>query len=383
MTDMNRKNQIGTVLLLGAAFFVACTTDESIVQTDRAGDALAQMNPETSIRISAALETDGNVSRAENNTVYTTEEIQPETQVDFLLSMPGASNPNQSGRTISGVAFDELGENLILCLKDFNLVANGTQNVSRWTQLTATKHVADDYVPTTCSDGLTGVARLDRNDAGMPVLAYSMQHTRTKLTLIVTTDGTTPIDLTGGITASIRSKSTDAVWLNEEGVDFQVATTRIVDTSADAASFTLGFTAGTDDVDFPLLPTAGTADGAAVTMFTGLVPVTATHSLSEGKYLPITSPVFDDVLTIVVDDDYAGLKGDEMGGTYTLKLSQVTLADGTSLTSLKNGEHLTLTVTLHHNTLVSATATIGDWNMAEADITIGDEAKLPDNNINP
>lgn len=376
---MNRKNQIGTVLLLGTVLFVACTTDESIVQTDMAGDALAQMNPETSIHISATLETDGNVSRAESNTVYTTEEIQPETQVDFLLSMPGASNPNQSGRTISGVAFSELGENLTLCLKDFNLVANGTQNVSRWTQLTATKHVADDYVPTTCSDGLIGVARLDRNDAGMPVLAYSMQHTRTKLTLIVTTDGTTPIDLTTGITASIRSKSTDAVWVNKDGLDFRTATAQVVDIDADPASFTLGFTAGTADVDFPLLPAVGTANGTTVTMLTGLVPATATHSLSEGKYLPIASPIFDSVLTINVADDYAGLKEDEMGGKYTLKLSQVTLADGTSLTSLKNGEHLTLTVTLRYNTLVKATATIGDWNMAEADITIGDGAKLPNN----
>lgn len=71
--------------------------------------------------------------------------------------------------------------------------------------------------------------------------------------------------------------------------------------------------------------------------------------------------------------------GPQTTGTYKLKLSDVKLSETENLTALKSGEHYILTVTLKHNTLVSATATVAGWNEVSADVTLqgNDPSRMP------
>ena len=106
-------------------------------------------------------------------------------------------------------------------------------------------------------------------------------------------------------------------------------------------------------------------------MLTAIVTPSPTHILEEDQtYTPIEQKFTDDeVLTITVNTDPDG-DGPQTTGTYKLKLSDVKLSETENLTALKSGEHYILTVTLKHNTLVSATATVAGWNEASADVTL-------------
>jgi len=63
-------------------------------------------------------------------------------------------------------------------------------------------------------------------------------------------------------------------------------------------------------------------------------------------------------------------------------LNQVQLTGGGTLQALKPGDHLELTVTIHHNRLIVATATVTAWKEATATgIATGtDPSKKPDTN---
>lgn len=104
--------------------------------------------------------------------------------------------------------------------------------------------------------------------------------------------------------------------------------------------------------------------GAQNNTLAAIVLPTPTHTNEDNHYFtPIPGGAKftdDDVLTITVKDDYVGLTGSQTGGTYKQKLSDVKLSETENLTALKSGEHYILTVTLKHNTLVSATATWPD-----------------------
>ena len=106
-------------------------------------------------------------------------------------------------------------------------------------------------------------------------------------------------------------------------------------------------------------------------MLTAIVTPSPTHILEEDQtYTPIEQKFTDDeVLTITVNSDPDG-DGPQTTGTYKLKLSDVKLSETENLTALKSGEHYILTVTLKHNTLVSATATVAGWNEVSADVTL-------------
>ena len=106
-------------------------------------------------------------------------------------------------------------------------------------------------------------------------------------------------------------------------------------------------------------------------MLTAIVTPSPTHILEEDQtYTPIEQKFTDDeVLTITVNTDPDG-DCPQTTGTYKLKLSDVKLSETENLTALKSGEHYILTVTLKHNTLVSATATVAGWNEVSADVTL-------------
>jgi site-specific DNA-cytosine methylase len=97
----------------------------------------------------------------------------------------------------------------------------------------------------------------------------------------------------------------------------------------------------------------------------------------------VEAPQFtdDEVLTITVNNDPDGDNGLLITGTYTLKLKDVKVTENGQqkpLTAMKSGEHLTLTVTLQHNMLVQATATIGGWDEVRADVDLNqDPSKMP------
>ena len=383
-------------MLGGAILFTAsCTSDDTIVQPDLNGDVLAMMNPGTRVGIAtdiAAEAGQGVESRASESEapVYALGEIHASGKADFMLHLPGASNPNAvvlrtdgndntTENASTAVGFGQLNSVFPLHLKDFNLVSNNRQVVTRWTQLEA--YSAHDY--------LMGAARLAADEKGNPVLEYALQHARTKLTVKLTSDGTTPIPLDEDITVSLTHQSARAE-LFAQAPDGGLQ--RLMDVAAN------NITGHTDDYDgtprlltyqddAQMTETALTApvdaDGTVVeggNMVNAIVSPTPTHILSDGggvAALP-DAGLDGDELVIVVRDDYQGLTPEQSGGTYRLKLKDVTVVEGEKLTALNPGEHITLTVTLKHNRIVTGTASVGEWMEATADWEENKEsARLP------
>ena len=320
--------------------FTACQNEEPL-DAPVAKDALALLPADTPVGMVAELKAQSRAAEADNNTDY-----------DFTLTiLGGSSSTPHTGRAkvaTLGNAFSTLQ------LKHFNLVEGKSRCVSRWTVLEA---AAEGY------ETLTGVARLTADANGLPTLNYTMQHTGTKVTVVLT-NGTTPFSTIYGIGATLAVQNSKGMWKygNDDLIGYLGDVKALnSDPAADDANIKLAIV--TDAT--PLSPIAMTS---ANSTFTTIVPATP-----DGATLADT-----DVLTITVPDNYTGLTSPETGGTYTLKLKDVKMADGTNLTALKSGEHLTLTVTLQHNMLVQATATIGGWDVVSADVDLNqDPSKIP------
>ena len=319
--------------LYSVLFISSCQHEE---MPPVAKDSLALLPADTPVGMVAELKAQSRAAEADNNTDY-----------DFTLTIPGGSISTQhtGSATVAtlGNAFSTLQ------LNHFNLVEGKSRCVSRWTVLEA---AAEGY------ETLTGVARLTADANGLPTLNYTMQHTGAKVTVVLT-NGTTPFSTIDGIGATLTVQNSKGMWKygNDDLIGYLGdVKAQNSDPAADDANIKLAIV--TDAT--PLSPIAMTS---ANSTFTTIVPATP-----DGATLADT-----DVLTITVPDNYTGLTSPETGGTYTLKLKDVKLADGTNLTALKSGKHLTLTVTLQHNMLVEATATIGGWDEVRADVDLNQD----------
>ena len=383
--------------LCSALLISSCTHDEITPPVNTTNDALALLPGDTRVGIKAEI-TDNReqstTTRAEGDesvtTYYALDEIHADKDVDFIMYLPGASdesNLQRSGTsTLNTLATTEPFSTLML--KDFNLTEGDDCPVSRWTVLNANNSGIDN---------LWGWARLTADANGQPVLNYAMQRGNAKVTIIVQDKNGQPVDVSGDkVTATVSLPETlSEVIYTPEGETagkrlssyllYEVKTLAD-DEAIDPNRIALGtYTSATKNTDFTfygMVTANGTGGyyGGQSNTLTGIVSATATHTTTNGTFTPIAGgPQFTDTdkLTITVADDYSGLTSSQTGGTYSLKLSDVKLSDTEYLTALEPGKHYTLTVTLLHNTLVAATATIGAWSTASASANIGgDGAKI-------
>lgn len=373
----------------------SCTHDEITPPVNTTNDALALLPGNTPVGIKAEI-TDNReqstTTRAEGDesatTYYALDEIHADMNVTFIMYLPGASDENNLQRrgtsTLNTLADTEPFSTLML--KDFNLTEGNGRCVSRWTVLTASSGGIDN---------LWGWARLTADANGQPVLNYAMQRGNAKVTIVVQDENGQPVDVSGDkVTATVSlPKTTSEVIYTPEGetegkhLNLYLQTevkTLAADEDIDPNRIALGTSAiGTENFDFDGMLTTDVNGyyGENNNTLTAIVSATATHTTTNGTtFTPIAGgPQFTDAdkLTIIVADDYSGLTSSQTGGTYSLKLSEVKLSDTEYLTALEPGKHYTLTVTLRHNTLVAATATIGAWSTASANANIGgDGAKI-------
>lgn len=427
---MNMKTYIYNKVLCtlcSVLFLASCTQEESILPA-ATDDVLAMMPADTPVGIKAELKDESgkmtdesgstrttatwieeNLSssishlstRSEAATYYAYHEIHTDKEVFFSMEMPGASDAEKTqlypmdGGDYVNIPLNTLATTepfATLRLKDFNLTEGNDRTVSRWTVLNATYNGLDN---------LWGWARLTADANGQPVLDYGeMKRANAKVTIVVVDESGTAVDVAdGNVTATLSLPQTisEVIYTPEgetDGERFVIYLDGIITLAEDEAINTdhIGIATYPFDTENKYFPLDGMVTAEDNTYYYGekantlaaIVPATATHTTEDiYNFTPIANPTFtdDDKLTIEVTEDPDGDTGPQTTGTYSLKLSDVKLSDGSALTSLKSGEHYTLTVTLRHNTLVSATATIGAWNEASASATLGgDNAKLPDNN---
>ena len=374
----------------------SCTHDEIIPPVNTTNDALSLLPGDTRVGVKAEI-TDNREQRTETRaegdesvtTYYALNEIHADMDVNFTMYLPGASDENKRQRrgtsTLNTLANTEPYSTLML--KDFNLTEGNDRPVSRWTLLTASSGGIDN---------LLGWARLTADaTTGQPVLDYAMQRGNAKVTIIVQDENGQPVDVSGDkVTATVSlPKTTSEVIYTPEGetegkhLNLYLQTevkTLAADEDIDPNRIALGTSAiGTENFDFDGMLTTDVNGyyGENNNTLTAIVSATATHTTTNGTtFTPIAGgPQFtgEEKLTITVNTDPDG-NGPQTTGTYSLKLSEVKLSDTENLTALEPGKHYTLTVTLRHNTLVAATATIGAWSTASASATLGgDGAKLP------
>lgn len=337
-----------TFHLLLFTLITSCS-QEAVIAPQVTPDALAMMNPDTPVGISAEMKTPNTTTRGNGQSV----ELTASTQGTYTLTFPGGTSTTaitKENITVDGVN----STNFPLYLKDFNLTEGNNRCVTRWALLEG-DNVAD-YV--------LGWARLTAGDNGEPTLAFGeLKHANAKITLVLKDDNNNSITLDDGVSASyiLQGTSTQAVETasGEELTQYLQCIQSLANDPKDDNVFSLNVYAD-ETVD-----NSGSfsADGVAIVR-----PTPTGGNLVE-----------TDILTITVADSYSGLTGTQAGGTYKLKLSDVKLSETENLTALKSGEHYILTVTLKHNTLVSATATVAGWNEVSADATLqgNDPSRMP------
>lgn len=374
------------VMLLG---ITSCTQEDSPLHAT-APDALAQLPGDTPVILETAIAGTGVVeARSTNEPLYAVGEIHTATTgvLTQTLDMPGGSNGTQ--KSLAGTFADMTG-NVPVYLKDFNLVASGNSCVTRWTTLQVSNS----------TDDLQGWAKL-RLDATtqQPVLTYELQHTGARISLNVVDGSSSPIDMTPAANTAVVSlmPSTVTVVYGDEQSGYatflntvSTNTTDPTDASIDATRIGLAACASGSSLTGYALEAPVDASGAAVNgtpenLLMGLVPATASHSVSGAVYTPLSGGAQltgDEVLTVTIGADPDGDSGSLTTGKYVLPLNQVQLAGGETLQALKPGDHLELTVTIHHNRLIAATATIEAWHAATATGTATgtDPSKKPDTN---
>lgn len=391
-------NKIMTFLIgIAGLCLVSCQNDDIIASVTT--DALALLPADTRVGIRAEITDESTETRSGSTTYYALDEIHADKEVSFTMYLPGASDGVNGGNwqrygTGTLKTLDDIEPYSTLMLKDFNLTEGDRRPVSRWTVL---------YASSSRKDNLWGWARLTADDNGQPVLNYAMQRANAKVTIIVQDENGQPVNVADvSATLSLPQTLSEVIYTPEgetagELLCFYLrdnVETLAADETIDPNRIVLGtFADGTENTDFTfdgmvMADGIGSYYGDQSNTLTAIVPATATHTTTDNTtYTPIAGgPQFDgsEKLTITVNTDPDG-DGPQTTGTYSLKLKDVKLSDGSNLTALKLGEHYTLTVTLKHNTLVSATATISAWSTASADAEMDGEdgAKLPDNNTNP
>ena len=402
---MNSKNNnIVTVILtiIMALSFSACQSEEPL-DAPVAKDALALLPADTPVGIQAQLK--GGFAQGESRTEatnwYASNEIHPTKDVVFYMYLPGAADPNKTILGTNGhIPFGSLTTTepfSSLKLKDFNLTEGGDRCVSRWTALMATYSGWDN---------LFGFARLKADAQGNPVLDFGdLKRADTKVTLVLKDEKGDPICLNDyskvSAELSFQESSTYPIYTPEgetQAISFSDYLTEIKTLKADEAIDPTGFGWTADatglysTADLSAMRNADGTEkyyGEQNNMLTAIVCPTPTHKdNNDNTFTPIEGGpqlTDDDKLIIKVKQDPDG-NGPLTTGTYTLKLKDVMVTENGQqkpLTALKSGEHLTLTVTLQHNMLVQATATIGGWNEVSADVDLNQDPSFIPNSTNP
>lgn len=374
------------VMLLG---ITSCTQEDSPLHAT-APDALAQLPGDTPVILETAIAGTGVVeARSTNEPLYAVGEIHAATtgSLTQTLDMPGGSNGIR--KSLDGT-FNDMTGNVPVYLKDFNLVASGNSCVTRWTALQVSNN----------TDDLQGWAKLQLDaTTRQPVLTYELQHTGARISLKVQDENGSPIDMTPAANTAVVSLMPSLVTIvYEDGQNgyatflntVSTNTTDPTDASIDATKIGLAACSSGSSLTGYVLEAPVDASGAAVNgtpenLLMGLVPATASHSVGGDVYTPLSGGAQltdDEVLTITIGADPDGDSGSLTTGKYVLPLNQVQLAGDETLQALKPGDHLELTVTIHHNRLIVATATIEAWHAATASGTATgtDPSKKPDTN---
>ena len=382
----------------------SCTHDEITPPVNTTNDALALLPGDTRVGISAEITDNREQStetRAEGDesatTYYAWNELHETSNLDFVqMLLPGGADGKMNiAKANYGGNLSGLNDAFGLMLKDFNLVPDGTRQVSRWAVM------EDAFINSNNVDHLKGAARLTLNaETQQPELNFTLMHSGAKLTVkVVDADGN-PMPTTGmTVKATMQGNSYSLIYAEPATPSgyykhlmsyLQGITSLEADEAVDADKIVWGLEKGsiTEEVELkPLVDASGTAvaDNTYSNVVSAVVYATPTHtSVKEdgdnmNYYTPIEGgPQFTDAdkLTIKVLKDPDG-DGPQTTGTYSLKLSEVKLSDTEYLTALEPGKHYTLTVTLRHNTLVAATATIAAWSTTSANANIGgDGAKI-------
>ena len=389
---MNKKKIYFISALCGLLSFISCQNEEPL-DAPVAKDALALLPVETPVGIQAQLK--GGFAQGESRTGTSTTatnwyahmEIHPTKEVQYILYLPGASDPAKTSLRADDVSLESLQNTepfSTLMLKDFNLTEGGDRCVTRWTALLAYNRGYDELI---------GFARLKADVQGNPVLDFGeLQHANTKVTLVLQDEQGAPILVNDynqvSAELSLQKSGIIPIYTPEgqtQGVrftrSFDGLKTLQADETIDPACFGWTVYAHNNIHTYSLYEMCNADDteeyyGEQNNMLTAIVCPTPTHKDNNDNTFTLLEGgpqlTDDDKLTIEVKEDPDG-NGPLTTGKYTLKLKDVKLADGTNLTALKSGEHLTLTVTLQHNMLVQATATIGGWDEVRADVDLNQD----------
>lgn len=379
------NNIVSVILTIIMVLFISSCQHEEMPAV--AKDALALLPAETPVGFRAEVKAESR-TQTEAPTYAWNEAHEKSNYTSAVVLAPGAIKMTNvvAGNSVDGyVTLQNLGEKFSFQLKDFNLVEGNDRWVTRWT-------ILDMMIKQNAS--LKGMARLTANaTTGQPELVYTLYQTGTKLTVkLVDTQGAS-IAIGDGIAvaADVQGSSSQYIYTDGTSNKHFIAQLQTIKTlEADEAL-------SMDNIHMVSTPAQGgdvelqklvDANGTPVpsgydNVVSAVVPATPTHKVADYTPLENSGLTDADVLTITVSDTYTGLTGAQTGGTYTLKLKDVKLANGTNLTALKSGEHLTLTVTLKHNTQVSATATIGGWNEVSADVDLNQDPSFIPDSTNP
>lgn len=372
-----------TIHLLLFTLITSCS-QEAVIAPQDTPDALAMMNPDTPVGISAQVE--GVKGQATTRAIWEelpdyawNEAHQESDYITAVVMAPGAITMNNyvAGNSQYGyVTLQNLGEKFPFYLKDFNLAEGNDRCVTRWTTLGMYVKDGPYY------ESLLGMARLTANaTTGQPELNYTLHQTGAKLTVkLVDTEGR-PITIDNAITVKANVQGSMPQYIYTDGTTnshvinkLQSIKTLEEDKALDADNFHMVSIPGQGGEVYlkPLVYADGGKKVSAV------VPATPTHYGADYTPLENSGLTDADVLTITVNKDPDG-NGPQTTGTYKLKFSDVKLSETENLTALKSGEHYILTVTLKHNTLVSATATVAGWNEVSADVTLqgNDPSRMP------
>ena len=385
-----------TIHLLLFTLITSCS-QEAVIAPQDSPDALAMMNPDTPVGISAQLQAQGgrwSESRAdqpdatETNWYADGEIYSTEQKLNFVLDFPTRKRLTTETKT----SFNELSKTepfSALALKDFNLTEGNGRSVSRWTILKAytDEKLLDGFEFPVGYETLVGFARLQADSDAKPVLNYGeMKRASVKVTIVLKDENGACIPVNEAKVSTLmflRGCNNTPIYIPEnqtKGVNFYTYVGGITTLRDDEAiklsnlGWALYAPGNIKKYELgPMLNADGNESyyGENNNMLTAIVTPSPTHILEEDQtYTPIEQKFTDDeVLTITVNTDPDG-NGPQTTGTYKLKLSDVKLSETENLTALKSGEHYILTVTLKHNTLVSATATVAGWNEASADVTL-------------
>lgn len=385
-TTMSKNKNIFNVwtvcALVVSSLFVTGCAEENPMPSEMA-DTLALMPAETSVGITADIADMD--TRADETAKYAFGEIHSGSEVTtFNLYMPGGAAATQLSAT--NKTFADLGESAFdLKLRDFNLSSgsastNNLLKVTRWTLLEALKG----------TDRLIGAARLSDED-GSPKLAYDMQHARTKITFRLTENHTTDVRV-DGVRVLFSYQQGEADFFVSENGTFRdilvVADENVTSPDDDVFDSSIAIksykTANSKYAEVYLDPPVD-ADGNSAANTTPylsvIVPPTPEYECDTetGVLTALTDAGLtdDDYILIKIDDDHQDLTAPSTGGTYRLKLSDITI-DGQPLAKLEAGKHYNVEVGISHNRLVTATATLVSWNDVSAEGMLeGDGSRLP------